>query len=84
MDLLLYSLTLLFVVQAGKQNSTLKPLVLEEIVESHRQQICNLISHEKQYPQDHVQFYDKYVDLISKQVRLSSRFSAYFIQSALL
>lgn len=68
--------------QAGKENSTLKPIVLEEIMSGHRQKICDLISREKQHPQHHATLYDKYNNLISKQVRITvisrPRISYYF------
>ena len=55
-------------VQAGNQSSTLKPVILPEVMKSHHQQICELISCEKHHPQDHAKFFDKYADLISRQV----------------
>jgi len=70
---------LVFFVQAGKQSSTLKPVILQELMESHRRQICDLVSHEKQHPQTHAKFFDKYADLISRQVRRLDIFSAAFI-----
>jgi len=56
--------------QADRQDSTLKPIILEEIMESDRQKIRDLICCEKHNPQDHAKFYDKYADLVSKQVQL--------------
>ena len=54
--------------QVGKQISTLKPVILQEITEGHRQQIRDLISRELQHPQKHAKFFDKCTDLISRQV----------------
>jgi len=66
-------------VQAGNQSSTLKPVILPEVMKSHRQQICELISCEKRHPQDHAKFFDKYADLISRQVWLLDDFSLAYI-----
>jgi len=57
-----------FFVQIGKQSSTLKPVILREVMESQRQQIRDLISREKLHPQNYVNFFDKYASLISQQV----------------
>ena len=54
--------------QDSKLHATLKPVILEEIMEMHRQQIRDLIACEKCYPVDHAQFYNKYAKLISKEV----------------
>lgn len=54
--------------QGSNQHTSLKPVVLEEIMESHRQQIRDLITCEKCYPEDHAQFYDKYANLVSREV----------------
>jgi len=65
--------------QVGKQISTLKPVILQEITEGHRQQIRDLISRELQHPQKHAKFFDKCTDLISRQVWYSmQRSSCYY------
>jgi len=68
----MYFITLLIsqvrVVQVDKENSTLKPVILEEITASHCQKIRELLNCEKYHPQDHAKFYDKYSDLVNKQV----------------
>ena len=57
------------IVQDDKENSTLKPVILEEITASHCQKIRELVHGEKYHPQDYAKFYDKYSDLVNKQVR---------------
>jgi len=51
----------------------LRPIVLEEIKESHHQRIRDLIAREKCYPEEHAHFYDKYANLVSGEVRVSLR-----------
>jgi len=74
--------------QDSKLHATLKPVILEEIMEMHRQQIRDLIACEKCYPVDHAKFYNKYAKLISKEVCVlnwrSDTFGAHIVLSALL
>jgi len=65
--------------QVGSQSPTLKPVILQEVMEDHRQQIRDLVSCEQQHPQNHAKFFNKYANLINRQVRYSDVFNAAFI-----
>ncbi|XP_072835621.2 dynein axonemal heavy chain 7 isoform X1 [Pogona vitticeps] len=45
----------------------LKPIILDEILEAHKQKIKDEIAKESIAPTEHLKLYDKYYDLISKQ-----------------
>jgi len=64
--------------QDSNQHATMKPVILEEIMEMHCQQIRDLIACEKCYPVDHAQFYNKYAKLISKEVCLKLTFGYFW------
>ena len=55
--------------QGNKTKTTLKPIILENILEMHRKKIVDLVAQEMLHPQQHAKYYDKYCALVSKQVR---------------
>ncbi|KAJ1187209.1 hypothetical protein NDU88_003988 [Pleurodeles waltl] len=54
----------------NKQNATLKPIILDEILEEHKMKIKEEVAKESHLPREHVNLYDKYNSLISKQADL--------------
>ncbi|KXJ28065.1 dynein heavy chain 7, axonemal [Exaiptasia diaphana] len=46
---------------------TLKPVISEEIVNDAKAKVCEVIAREMAGPKEHLKFYDKYKDLISKK-----------------
>ena len=60
-----------FTLQGGnKSKAYLKPCILKEILDEHRQKVIDLVQRESLKPQEHAKLYDKYSFLIDKQVRL--------------
>jgi len=51
----------------------LKPIILQAIIDMHRQQLVELVAREKLHPQEHAKYYDKYSSLITKQVWFHSQ-----------
>lgn len=45
----------------------MKPIILDEILEAHKQKIKDEIIKESMAPIEHLKLYDKYQDLITKQ-----------------
>ncbi|XP_069471802.1 dynein axonemal heavy chain 7 isoform X2 [Ambystoma mexicanum] len=54
----------------GMNSPNLKPIILDEILEEHRRKIKEEVAKESQLPREHVNLYDKYNLLISKQADL--------------
>ncbi|KAM4626185.1 dynein axonemal heavy chain 7 isoform 2-T2 [Discoglossus pictus] len=49
---------------------TLKPIILEEILEEHKRRVRECVAKESYLPKEHLKLYDKYSFLISKQADL--------------
>lgn len=58
-----------FLQSGSKAKAFLKPIILEEILQSHKDKVAQLIQRESQKPMEHAKLYDKYSNLINKQVR---------------
>ena len=62
--------TYFFFFQSGsKSQAYLKPIILEEILQSHKQRVSEIVASESQLPMAHTKLYDKYSFLINKQVK---------------
>ncbi|KAJ7345507.1 hypothetical protein JRQ81_001457 [Phrynocephalus forsythii] len=53
--------------ESKTRSMNLKPIILDEILEAHKQKIRDEIAKESIAPMEHLKLYDKYHDLISKQ-----------------
>ncbi|XP_066476619.1 dynein axonemal heavy chain 7 [Tiliqua scincoides] len=53
--------------ESKTRSMNLKPIILDEILESHKQKIKEEIIKESMAPIEHLKLYDKYQDLITKQ-----------------
>ena len=54
--------------QGSKNRATLKPIILDEILEGHKEKVLKLIKKEALGPMEHTKLYEKYEFLVSKQV----------------
>ncbi|KAG8124794.1 hypothetical protein E2320_020258, partial [Naja naja] len=53
--------------ESKAKSMNLKPIILDEILDAHKQKIRNEIAKEREAPTEHLKLYDKYHDLITKQ-----------------
>ena len=68
-----FDMSISFVVQClvwlqSGNNSTLKPIILDEIIEEAKARIRRVIAREIIGPEEHMKLYDVYQDLITKKV----------------
>lgn len=56
--------------QSGNKNkANLQPIILQEIIDAHKQKVRDIVKKESVGPIEHCKIYDKYNFLISKQVK---------------
>ncbi|XP_068103443.1 dynein axonemal heavy chain 7-like [Hyperolius riggenbachi] len=53
-----------------QSKTTLRPIILEEILEEHKRKVKEFVALESSLPQEHLKMYDKYNFLITKQADL--------------
>ena len=72
------SLNYVMVLQSGT-NSTLKPIILDEILQEAKARVREVISREVVMPKEHLNEYENYRTLITKQVRKNCRVIDLFV-----
>ena len=66
---LVFNMVMINFFQGGnKSKPQLKPIILESILDSHKEQVIALVKEESEKPVQHTQLYDKYSFLINRQV----------------
>lgn len=56
-----------FVQESKSKPTTLKPVILDEIVEAHKEKVKEVIKRESVAPKEHLRLYDKYDFLITRK-----------------